>query len=416
VPGIFISYRREDTGGHAGRLAQQLGARFGTRNVFIDIDAIPAGVDFEQRIHETLAHASVTLVLIGEQWLSKTGDAGATRIEQADDYVRLEIAAALERADNTVIPVLIEGAAMPAPEQLPPDIASLAKRNALKLANERWNYDVEQLSRRIEEIIAPSPLARHWRRARRNARWPLVGAGVAGLAAVAAVIAVSSGGASAAVVRMDDIPISNPPAKFRNTLKGDIQVKSSKPQIELKIHNVGKQTSDITRARLTVANALRVHPCFTAGGGALSAVYDFTITPTPGFTRDEVINEQVKPDAIDEFRIVIDLPINAYGPAGLDQWFVRLHVQLLHDGQTKPVDGGYVLLSFSGAPVAADFAMWWTKRVAANPGYASLVKTWGANNINCSINQTSGVERFLALPGRRAPELTDFASQLTTTR
>jgi hypothetical protein len=165
---------------------------------------------------------------------------------------------------------------------------------------------------------------------------------------------------------------------------------------------------------LTVTDALRVRPCFTAGGGALSAVYDFTITPTPGFSRDEVINEQVKPDAIDRFRIVLDLPISAYGAAGLDNWFVRLHAQLLHDGQTRPVDGGYVLLSFSGAPDPKDFANWWTKGAAANPGYASLVKAWGTAQINCVIKQTPGVQRFLALPGRRSPELADFASQLTT--
>jgi hypothetical protein len=414
VSGIFISYRREDTAGHAGRLAQQLGARFGARNVFIDIDAIPAGVDFEERIHQTLADSHVTLVLIGEQWLSQAGESGGRRIEQADDYVRLEIAAALARADNAVIPVLIEGAAMPSPDQSPPDIAPLTKRNAFKLANERWNYDFEQLCRRIEEIIIPNPILRRWRRGRRNARWVLAGAALAAVAVVAAVIASSSGGASAAV-RVDDIPISNPPAQYRSgKLSTTIQVETSKPWIELKIHNVGKQTSDITRARLTVTNARGIRPCFSAGGGPLSAVYDFTITPTPGFSRDEVINEQVKPDAMDHFRIVLDLPISAYGPGNLDHWFVRLRVQLLHDAQTRPVDGGYVLLSFSGAADPKDYASWWTTASAASPGYATLTKTWGAASINCAIRQTPEVRQFLALPGRRAPELADFASQLTT--
>jgi hypothetical protein len=216
---------------------------------------------------------------------------------------------------------------------------------------------------------------------------------------------------------MDDIPISNPPAKFRTEKLGaDLQVESSKPWIELKIHNVGKQTSDVTRARLTVTDALRVRPCFTAGGGPLGAVYDFTITPTRGFSRDEVINEQVKPDAIDSFRIVLDLPISAYGAGGLDHWFVRLHVQLLHDAQTTPVDGGYVLLSFSGAAQPTAYSMWWTKEAAASPGYASLVKSWGTKSINCVIAQTPGVQRFLAMPGRRSPELADFASQLTTAK
>jgi TIR domain len=142
VPSIFLSYRRDDTSGEAGRLAEELSRRFGRSSVFIDIDAISPGINFEERIRDALDSCQVALVLIGDRWLTETLPDGRRRIDDDGDYVRMEVAAALARPDVTVVPVLVEGAPIPNTLDLPPDLSSLAKRNALELNSKRWRYDI----------------------------------------------------------------------------------------------------------------------------------------------------------------------------------------------------------------------------------------------------------------------------------
>ena len=183
MPSIFISYRREDVSGHAGRLAAELGLRYGRANVFIDIDAISPGVDFEARIQGALDACQVTLVLIGDEWLTAKRD-GRRRIEQENDYVRMEVAAALARDDVTVIPVLVEGAQMPSAAELPSDVARLAKINACELSTRRWRYDFD----RLDEVVARSD-SRWARLVRATPRWarrasPFLALGVAAAVAV----------------------------------------------------------------------------------------------------------------------------------------------------------------------------------------------------------------------------------------
>ncbi len=146
IPSIFISYRRTDTGGYAGRLADALIHQFGRANVFIDIDTISPGADFEQKIREALDTCELALILIGPRWLTVEAPAGTRRLDADDDLVKQEVAAALGRSDVTVVPVLVEGASMPTAAELPPEIASLAKFNAFDLTNKRWKYDIEQLA------------------------------------------------------------------------------------------------------------------------------------------------------------------------------------------------------------------------------------------------------------------------------
>ncbi len=147
MPSIFISYRRDDTGGHAGRLAEALTARFGPTRVFMDIDSIAVGVDFEQATQQWMAGCDLVLVLVGPRWLSARLPDGTRRIDAADDLVRQEVRTALSLPGVTVVPVLVEGAAMPEADELPSDIASLPKHNAFDLSNKRWQYDVAQLMR-----------------------------------------------------------------------------------------------------------------------------------------------------------------------------------------------------------------------------------------------------------------------------
>jgi hypothetical protein len=144
TPSIFICYRREDTSAEAARLAADLASRFGRSNVFIDIDSISPGMDFEERVERALDGCEFMFVLIGDRWLS-TNDSDR-RIDKDDDYVRKEVSAGLKRAGLTVIPVLVEHVAMPLPSELPTDVAPVTRLNAAELSYRRWRYDVDQLA------------------------------------------------------------------------------------------------------------------------------------------------------------------------------------------------------------------------------------------------------------------------------
>ena len=112
MSGVFISYRREDSSGYAGRLFDILSARFGRENTYMDIDTIRGGDNFVAVIEDKISLCDVLLAVIGERWLTSTAENGTRRLEMAGDFVRLEIAKALERGVR-VIPVLVGGATVP---------------------------------------------------------------------------------------------------------------------------------------------------------------------------------------------------------------------------------------------------------------------------------------------------------------
>ncbi len=154
---IFICYRREDSSGHAGRLYDRLGARFGDE-VFMDIDAIGPGVDFARVIDETIDTIEAVIVVIGQEWLSSADADGSRRLDDPEDLVRQEISVALAR-DVLVIPVLVQGAVLPKPEDLPPELVGLTRHNAFEVSDARWNYDADRLVHALEEALAPTPPA-----------------------------------------------------------------------------------------------------------------------------------------------------------------------------------------------------------------------------------------------------------------
>jgi hypothetical protein len=193
VTQVFISYRRDDTAGHAGRLAHDLIARFGRGSVFMDIDTIEPGVQFEQRIHEALTACDVVLVLIGGDWLAVRSRDGGRRLDDEEDFVRREVAAALGRPDVRVVPVVVDGVRMPAASELPPDIAALAGRQAFELSNSRWDYDVRRLGDLIDESESRGPVGRALRRLRMGWRVAVPVAAFV-VAAVAAVAIATRGG------------------------------------------------------------------------------------------------------------------------------------------------------------------------------------------------------------------------------
>ena len=148
---VFISYRRQDTAGHAGRLADRLRSEFGPANVFMDVDAIGFGEEFAKRIEEGVASCDVLLVMIGHQWLTLKDESGQRRLDNVQDFVRLEVEAGLDR-DVWVIPVLVEGTSLPETKDLPESMAKLASHQAIELRNNTWRDDVNRLIRAIWDL------------------------------------------------------------------------------------------------------------------------------------------------------------------------------------------------------------------------------------------------------------------------
>mgnify|MGYP001264626091 CR=1 FL=1 len=149
---IFISYRREDSEGHAGRLFEDLVERFGAESVFMDVAGIEPGRDFRKVIDANVANCSVLLAVIGKRWLDAKDEAGKRRIDDPADFVRLETSSALKR-DIPVVPVLVQGASMPRAEQLPAELSELAFRNAVELRHARWGSDVDVLAKALQPYM-----------------------------------------------------------------------------------------------------------------------------------------------------------------------------------------------------------------------------------------------------------------------
>lgn len=150
MPRIFISYRRDDSGYIAGMLAERLEAVFGSDSVFIDVDAIPLGVDFREYLNQAVAKSELMLALMGNEWLNVKNAQGLRRLDDPADFVRIEIEAALKR-QIPVVPVLLEQARMPLEAELPPSLQPLAFRNAAEIRSGRdLNYHIEQLIRGIK--------------------------------------------------------------------------------------------------------------------------------------------------------------------------------------------------------------------------------------------------------------------------
>jgi TIR domain len=150
--GIFINYRREDTGPYARLLQVQLGQCFPDAPVFMDLDSIEAGVDFAEAIDSAVRSCAVLIVLIGRQWLAIADDNGKRRLDDPDDYVRFEIHAALERGVR-VIPVLVDGTRAPQQQQLPDVLHRLARLNPLEMSYGRFAEDEGRLMTIIRKVL-----------------------------------------------------------------------------------------------------------------------------------------------------------------------------------------------------------------------------------------------------------------------
>jgi hypothetical protein len=146
-PGIFISYRTDDSRGHAGRLSDSLRAVLGDRaRVFMDVETIQPGAEFANALDEAVTQCRVFYALIGPTWVDIRYDNGNRRLLDPKDYVRREIAMALSRSDEVrVVPVLVGGASLPHQDELPEDLQALVGRQGFPLHDGSWRQDVDNL-------------------------------------------------------------------------------------------------------------------------------------------------------------------------------------------------------------------------------------------------------------------------------
>ena len=170
MSGIFISYRRDDSGGYAGRLFDILSTHFGRDHTYMDLDTIKGGDNFAAVIDEKIRQCDVLLAVIGEQWLTIASEGGGRRLEAPGDFVRMEIAKALERKVR-VIPVLVGGATMPREEDLPAELRLLALHQAMDLRDAHFHADADLLINLLDKAVPG--LDQTWEQKSRRLRVPV---------------------------------------------------------------------------------------------------------------------------------------------------------------------------------------------------------------------------------------------------
>ena len=156
---VFVGYRREDSAGHAGRLHDRFVARWGTDRVFLDIDSLSPGDDFVEVIDRTLDECLLVVLVIGPRWLDIRDDQGCRRIDNSVDYHRREIEQSLQRKVR-MIPVLVGGARMPIPSNLPESLSGLCRLNAFEVSDRRFNHDSLKLVE-VMNVILSEEIARY---------------------------------------------------------------------------------------------------------------------------------------------------------------------------------------------------------------------------------------------------------------
>ena len=159
---IFINYRREESSHVAGRLHDSLAPTFGGHKLFMDVDNIPVGRDFEEYLKSQVTACDAMLAIIGPNWLTAKDETGQRRLDNPADFVAIEIGAALARS-IPVVPVLVDGARMPKASELPDSLKPLARRQAIEVRHTNFNSDAEALVKRLREALGYNSPEGRWR-------------------------------------------------------------------------------------------------------------------------------------------------------------------------------------------------------------------------------------------------------------
>ena len=271
---IFINYRREDSISTAGRLYDRLSQTFGRKNIFMDVDHIPAGVDFEAHLNSQIAACEIALVVIGPRWLEVKDDSGGRRLDNPDDFVVIEIATALAR-NIRVIPVLVDGARVPKAGELPDPLKALARRQAVEVRQLHFGRDAEALVERVNEALK-GELGRQspWR-----------GKAIAGAAAAVLLllgwIGLSSIDLTVWRLRQPALPISSQPAPPVSSAHKDYEKAAAKGDasamfnLGVLYHNGQGVVQDYVKAREWYEKA--------AANGDASAMFNLGVLYDNGF-------------------------------------------------------------------------------------------------------------------------------------
>jgi len=181
MPGIFLSYRREDAEAEAGRLYEALKQRLPATTVFRDIDDIPPGVKFADHIRSKVAGSDIFLAVIGPGWESAVDEKKSRRLDSKDDFVRIEIEEAIGRK-IPIIPALVRGASMPHADALPLSIRDLSEWQNHELPARLWKESCARLVESIQPLLAKSGSAAPPPGPNKAWAWAISGAALAGIA------------------------------------------------------------------------------------------------------------------------------------------------------------------------------------------------------------------------------------------
>ena len=181
---IFISYRRDDAAAWAGRLHLALQKHFKPAQLFMDVDNIKPGVDFVKALDAEIAKCDVLLAVIGKDWTEAKSLTGQRRLDDPQDFVRIEIESALKR-DIRVVPILVDNAAMPSPGDLPDGMKPLSRRQAVTVTHSRFGSEIDSLARGLGDVFTKGT---NW-----QANWGGFQAEVSRMASSAATAAQSAG-------------------------------------------------------------------------------------------------------------------------------------------------------------------------------------------------------------------------------
>lgn len=351
--GIFISYRRDDSGPYAGRLRDTLTHHFGAEQVFRDIDSVDPGERFPRLIEQEVGSCDALLALIGPEWLAITDAAGRRRLDDPDDFVRLEIATALGRSDVLVIPVLVDATSMPAAADLPKPLAALVECNAVRITDENWDAQVARLTGALEKVVKPRVVAPLHGASRSGGRWlsreklilAIVVPVCLALLSAAQTLWINRPKTELDLVKLDVVPGSSGEGPNE---RGEVELVP--PKIRVTLRNIGDQVSVVTGAELEILDYAYWPQCQPGAGPMLVSQSYNAVLPVDPRPHDiipvEHVAQEIAPNGTDQFEFALQLR----NPDAPGTHMYQLKVSLTRDGSHN-IDAGVAVV---GAPEVFD--------------------------------------------------------------